>query len=55
MERFNASPSISRCRAELAALVELRESGHPDKIGIERAIDDWILCETRLLLNEHME
>ena len=30
-------------KRELAALSALRESGHPDKAGIELAIEDWIV------------
>ncbi len=48
-EAGQGTVSIDRCREELEQLSALYESGHPDRKGLEMAINDWILEEVALL------
>ena len=44
--------TLAQIRAELAALHQMLQEGHPDRFGIEQGISDWMLAEAKILLDE---
>ena len=48
-ETDEGTVSIDRCREELEQLSALYQAGHPDRKGLEMAINDWMLEEVALL------
>ena len=45
MSGEDSTVSIERCREELGFLSALYQAGHPDRKGLEMAINDWMLEE----------
>ena len=47
-------PEIERCRREIASIEAQLRSGHPDLLGLTRALMDWH-AELRVLQREEPE